>query len=721
MNVLLVGGSSSFMNHMIIKLNKEGHRVYLLTGDRHKRLPYQHVFERYDFTYDCGCLDEIFRSVNPDMVLYLGAFDSNYDWKDEKRTGVRYSTGLMHILMAYAMSSEGRFIYLSSHEVYDGHYEEDITEDEPFTPAGQKGMVLAQAEELCESYRLYRKKDIVTLRLDHLYSIPKERKTVNNICAQMCLTAHEKAVLTYQPGKIFSMIYETDAVEYIYQLIAKDDHKYPVYNITSGQAVSEEDVAVMVQNGVGKHVHLIPNGNAQMRRVLSNRLWESEFGAAFCCEAEQIIKKIADEMRKNRRDFLYDNEEKPSLLQRLVKNTGWLVKAMIPFIENIICFVLVLLLNRYLADNSMFASLDVLLLYVFTFAVAHGQQQATFAAVLAVIGHYIRQSVEQSSLEIVMDSATYVWIAQVFIVGLVVGYLKDQLKSIRSENVEEKEFLEDQINDIQDINSSNVRVKDALETQIVNQNDSVGKIYSITSALDQYSTEEVLFYAAEILARLMKSKDVAIYKVSNADYARLFSYTSEKAKSLGGSIRYPQMGEVYETLLEGKVYINRSMDERYPLMANAIWENDQLQILIFVWGIPWDHMTLGQANQLTVISSLIQNAVLRAGRYLAVLEEQRYESDSRMLKPQAFTTLVKAYVKAEKEGLTECTLLQVKTEDRDCYEAGMYLAKKLRLSDFIGTLSDGKVYVLLANTSENDAGMVMQRFLDEGYETEIVK
>lgn len=33
MNILLIGGSSRLMDSMILKLRKEGHRVFLLTGD----------------------------------------------------------------------------------------------------------------------------------------------------------------------------------------------------------------------------------------------------------------------------------------------------------------------------------------------------------------------------------------------------------------------------------------------------------------------------------------------------------------------------------------------------------------------------------------------------------------------------------------------------------------------------------------------------------------
>ena len=211
-----------------------------------------------------------------------------------------------------------------------------------------------------------------------------------------------------------------------------------------------------------------------------------------------------------------------------------------------------------------------------------------------------------------LDYTTYVWMAQLFILGLVVGYMRDQIRAIRTEGAEVQKSLGRQLRDIKDINSSNVRVKDVLERQVIDQKDSIGKLYSITSTLDQYTPEEVLFYAVEILSKILRSPDVAIYTVYNSDYARLFSSSSEVARKLGNSIRYPEMGELYESLKERKVYINRQMDERYPLMANAIYDKEEMNMIVMVWGIPWERMTLGQANLLVVISYLIQNAMLRA-------------------------------------------------------------------------------------------------------------
>ena len=151
MNILLIGGCSSVINNLIIKLNKEGHRVYLLTGNRYHKLPYQKVFERYNFSYDSSCLNEIFESISPDLTICMGAYDTNFEWEKEEAEAVKYSAAMMNILMGYAMEGEGRFIYLSSDEVYGITSDEDISEKEPVSPTNFKGMVLAQTEEMCES------------------------------------------------------------------------------------------------------------------------------------------------------------------------------------------------------------------------------------------------------------------------------------------------------------------------------------------------------------------------------------------------------------------------------------------------------------------------------------------------------------------------------------------------------------------------------------------
>ena len=95
-------------------------------------------------------------------------------------------------------------------------------------------------------------------------------------------------------------------------------------------------------------------------------------------------------------------------------------------------------------------------------------------------------------------------------------------------------------------------------------------------------------HAVEMLHKTDGNKRCGILQCVNDDYARLFSASSEKARSLGNSIRYREMTEICDELLEEKVYINKTMDERYPLMVRGIYEDGKLQMVIMLWGLNWE-------------------------------------------------------------------------------------------------------------------------------------
>ena len=117
MVVLLIGGGSSLMDLMIDKMNKCGHRVYLLTGQKHNRFSYKRVFEKYNFAYDTDSVQNIFESVSPDLVVFLGAYDTNFDWRNAREESVRYTASIVNLLSAFSLMEKGRFVYLSSEEV----------------------------------------------------------------------------------------------------------------------------------------------------------------------------------------------------------------------------------------------------------------------------------------------------------------------------------------------------------------------------------------------------------------------------------------------------------------------------------------------------------------------------------------------------------------------------------------------------------------------------
>lgn len=747
MDILLIGSTGSLMRRMIEKLYKEGHRIFVLTEEGKEIPAYRKVFETYRFSYDNACIREVFVSVKPQVTLFFGAFDKNFHWNTSSNTAVAYSSGLLNILMSFAALRQGRFVYLSSQEVFDDLEVNDFLEVDKKKTSSEKAQSVAMGEKICLDYGRMTAGDVTVLRLGNLYGIPEDNGEIDNICVKMCLDALDVGEIKLTGGrsiripntqpamdmqytdyqvdeeKQYSLLYLPDAVEYIYTIMATKLIKRQIYQVSGKTLVTPRELAELINDviyakdnkenaeGAEPAERIVEEPlTAERSVILGNYEYDQEFGIHEFNPPQKAVPIVAEYIRKNADKFSRRTDRQESLWKRIRRTVNELFHAAVPFVENLVCFIPFFMLNNRAVGSQYFQRIDFYLLYVLLFAVIHGQQQAIFSSLLAIAGFCFRQMYHRSGFEVMLDYNTYVWMAQLLILGLVVGYMKDRLKSIRDEHAGEVDFLTRQLSDISDINDSNVRVKDVLSDQLVNQNDSLGKIYEITSGLDQHEPEEVLFYAAEVVAKIMHCKDVAIYSVANESYARLFSATSDKARVLGNSVAYKEKEKMYKAFLERKVYINKNMEEGYPLMANAIFEDDQIRLIVMVWGISWERMTLGQANMLAVTSYLTQNAVLRANRYMEVLQSQRYLKNTRIMEAEAFAQLVSAFLLARKKKLTVCTVVDVELSNSDIHSVDRILSSLVRNTDYIGCTKEGKIRLLLANTSRDNAKFVLERF-----------
>lgn len=720
MVVLMAGGGSVLMNAMIDKLNKNGHRVYLLTGKKENRFSYSRVFEKYNFPYDSGSIKDILDSVKPDVMMFTGAYDTNFSWESPRQEAVGYSAGLMNILSAFSMLKRGRFFYLSSQEVYGASHIDTIQEEEPQSPKGFRAMALAQGEELCANYRKTQGTDTCVLRLDHLYWVPEKGGREDNPCFRMCLEALRTGKISANGRHSFSMIYLNDAVEQIYRLISAEQLQNACYHITSTEEIDELKLAGMIQEEMDSGIEIVDNTVGMSNRlVLAGDRIQAEFGREIFNHYDVGVKQVVRFMKRHSNSFLTEEDPGGGLAVKTMNHARRILKAIFPYLENLIGFMVFYLLDSLAVESRFVARLDFYLLYVLLFAVVYGQRQAIFSGFLAVVGYIIGQMGVRGGFDILVDYNTYVWMAQLFIVGLVVGYLKDQLQFITGENKSRVGYLNGQLKDIEEINDSNVRMKHNFESQIVNHKDSLGKIYDVSSTLEQYGPEEVLFYAAQVLSKLMDCEDVAVYTVANGDYARLFSSTSPNARKMGNSIKYTAMEELYGEIRERRVYINRNMEEKMPMMASAVYSEDKMQLILMLWGIPWERMTLGEANRLTIVGFLIQNAVVRANRYLEALRNRRYVEGTNVLEESAFKLLAKAFFDAREKGLTEYVLLEILTEGENYEKVAGTLRSSIRQTDYMGILNGNRLYVLLSNTNRENAGGIMERFRNAGYDCRV--
>ena len=98
-----------------------------------------------------------------------------------------------------------------------------------------------------------------------------------------------------------------------------------------------------------------------------------------------------------------------------------------------IVFIPFFMINNRVTGSAYFAKLDPYLIYVEIFAIIYGQQQAAFSSFLAVAGYIFRQTYSRSGFDVMLDYNTYVWMAQLVILGLSVGYLRDKIRTIKDD------------------------------------------------------------------------------------------------------------------------------------------------------------------------------------------------------------------------------------------------------------------------------------------------
>lgn len=721
MDIMLVGGVSPMMRKLSLKLYKEGHKIYVLTGSRNPSHRFEYAFERYDFPYDNASVEEVFRSVNPDVTILLGACDGNLSGEDPKREAIRYAAGLQNILLSWSALEKGRLIYLSSAEVYGSSYQIPVTEAIRPVPRGIRPLMLFQGEESCRFYQEQLKKDVVILRLDRLHDVPKDqREAAFGICQRKCLDAFQSGAVSYRRNYKYGFTYMGDAVETIYKLVACEHHKYGLYHISSGKAYSELQIADAIGKYLGKEVERIDNTLEEQKSViLSNERVKEEFGFKIWCEPEETIQKTLSYMKKHSGRFLDSSHPGWDIWHRIYFKTMALFGALVPYIENLIFFIPFFMLNNRATGSQYFSKIDFYLIYVLLFAVVHGQRQATFSALLATAGYLFRQMYNQSGLEVVTDYNTYVWIAEIFIVGLVVGYMKDQLQFMQEENEQEVDFLSERVTDITDINDSNLRVKEGLITQVVNYDYSLGTVYDLVEQLEEDQPAQILFHAITLIQNVMDCRDVSLYRINDEEYARLFGYTSVKAASMGFTVHLPDKESLYESFSRDEVYLNRTMDSKYPMMAYCIYDGDKMDMMILLWSIPFERMTIDESNRLTVISKLIQKSVKRSATYLDLLRNERYQHDSPALRAEAFEEIVYTYYEAGHKNLTEYILLQVVSAEAGMDKAGVIIGDILRQTDYIGYRNDGNLYILLTSTDRKGCGFVQKNLEKKGIRTVI--
>ncbi len=716
MKLLVIGDYGVLVRSLIATVRKADWEVYLLIGKTGRAKKPPKVFEQYLFPYDSESIREIMHSVSPDVVLFMGLYDASFDWSDIQKTSMTFVSGLLNILCAVSDLPDARFFYLSSQEVFSdaqGLADEDTVPD----PASERGLLLAHGEDMTARHAQLTGLDATVIRLDHPFGLLENDTEFRTIFETMCIDACAAKTVTVRSLSMFSGLYVADAVEGLYRILAARKRESAVYHLSYARTISEQwladKIAQLVDQDITVEQELSEDSPAEPGccGLLCERA-RDEFGFLARNGYSEVLPQLCRHTQRNLRRILPKADDAKAA--RRAKNRRWwrrFGKAVWPYLLNAAGAAAAFWLNHVIISGGYSDRVDVLLLYPLLFAGIFGKRQAVFASALSVVYFF---HTADNLFETMINYNTYIWVAEVFIVSMLVGHLRDQLETVEVESDEEFSHLTGQLIEMREINESNKNVKRAYEKRLIEYNGSLGRIYKMTSSLNQLQPGEVLFTAAATVAELMDTHDVAIYQVANDRYCRLFSATSAKARSLGRSVVYPELRGISEALRDHRVFINKALDMSLPLMVNGIYDGDKLTYILMIWGLKLENVSLYQANQLTILSYLIMLSVNRADQYLNALTNERFIEGTRVMEAPAFQEMLSLYVSAEQRHLVEYCLLCVDAGDLDVRQADAILRTKTRNTDLIGLYGDGKIGILLPNSTPVDARIVIDRICGAG-------
>ena len=380
MDILLIGSTGSLMRKMVEKLYKEGHRIFMLTEEGKETPGYLKVFETYRFSYENACIREVFVSVKPAVTLFFGAYDKNFQWDVNSNTAVSYSSGLLNVLMSFASLRQGRFVYLSSEDVFADVEVNDYMEVEKRKYTSEKAQSVAMGEKICLDYGKMTMGDVRVLRLGNLYGIPEDAEELDNICAKMCLDALDVGEIKLPSGcgitihnampamdmqntdfqveeeKNISLLHLQDAVEYIYMIMTTQNLKREIYQVSGKTLISPREMAQLIISEIYKNRD--NKGESLLDRILEdtqkvendiildNYEFDSEFNLHEFNPPRKAVPIVAAYIRMNADKFSRRTDRQESLWKKIRRTASELFNAAVPFVENLICFIPFFMLNN---------------------------------------------------------------------------------------------------------------------------------------------------------------------------------------------------------------------------------------------------------------------------------------------------------------------------------------------------------------------------------------
>ena len=713
--ILIFGNYNPLILSLISRLDREGHTVFTVTGREKKssRKP-RGVFQEYNFSYNSESIEYIIKTVDADVAVFEGAIDRLVELENQPSKISEYLAAITNIVLCLKDSSVKKLIYLSTLNVFSGNTEDVISETTVPNPRKNIEKTVLMGEDVCRSYDRERDFKVSIIRVSQIYGHFRDEYLRGNICTEVCKKALENEPIEIFKGRDHNLLFVDDVVDGIYKVLNHEGRAFEIYHLANEKdrvCTAKDIIEIFKENtsykGEVKTIEMDDytlNKEYDLSKIKSLNFKEKH-------RLEDKIDDLYDTIKKSLRQRDILSTDNISIFTRIFKTESAIKKRIFPFIENLLFFIILSIIIYFTKDMAIHKVIDVYLLYVVIIGLIYGYEQSVFAVILSVIYKLYTTFVIGTSDSVLPDYYVYMWILQLFTIGILVGYLKEQYKIKYLDMKDENAYLDLQLNNIKDINRSNEEIKDLYERRLLNYKDSFGRIYDIISKLDTIEPQGVIFKSIGVIGDVMDTKDVSLYIYSgNSNFFRLMASSSKQSKTLISSLKVSDYTDMFDKLLDHKIYINHNLDPRYPIMAGGTYKAGKLQTIIMIWTLPFENNNLYQVNIFGIVCKLIERSLNIGYEYIESISRNYNKKNDNIVDRESFNKIVNLYKAGAEENIVDFFLIGVEIDtDIDRSEFNEILKSCIRETDFIGEGKKDTMRILLTNTNEEQSKFVIER------------
>jgi UDP-glucuronate decarboxylase len=737
LKVLISGGYDFIGSSLAAMFLKEGHDVTVidnLTHGKHRKTA-GGKYKFYNLSSSSPECEKIFGAGRFEIVIHIPEYEliSITPKKSPASEDILSRcnlSGLVNMLDLSTKNKVKKFVLISSSEIYGNTRESPAREETAPDPVSLKGMSSYVMEYYCSRWGEINNLAILSLRVSNVYG-PREQVSDSlyrpqdevSIFLDKIMRGKEIIVSGYGT-QTRDFIYIDDLIDGIYKA-SLNKNCSGIFNLSSGAERSINSVVedlsalkkpdkIIHQQSVRERIQKSWLDNSKISGTID---WEPKVSFEEGIKLTYKWKQLQKEDRKRQRH----SRDKAEARQKRKP-----FKA-VAYIENMLLFLFVAFLqwgNLFFNIKLPVLKIDYSIIYIIVMGIIWGQTQAYIAMFLSA-GLYIGMSLFAGA-----DIVTFVYapenlirLAAYILVGIVTGYsIERKNRELESRNFSIQN-LQDKYAFLLNVYTETRIVKNELESQVIETEDSFSAIYKIVQEVESLQIEKVFSGAISAIEKIMKTDQVSIYTLSSDgsnNYMRLKSRSRALLDKVPNSIKISDFDELRQVIQTKSTYINSNFKPEIPIMMAPVLEDKKVIAVISIHSTPFENLTLHYENLFQTVIGLITNALIRAYFFEASLKDKRYIPNTRILTPLTFEKILKEIQDNKAEQGMSYALLKVEKNGKSLEEISEGVVGVIRDNDYIGISNDDVIYILLSNTGNNYAGLVLERLKKAGINASLV-